>query len=347
MAVRVNFFEIPGTGEAARLFSIHEIEGRLYVSGSKLADAIIVLKREVTIAERRISRADKPLDWIDALPLAYERDALVAATPEREDQTLESLLLTERTLVAWRGVKEFFAFDSGTLRDAEGHPVSLKHFRQALSSGPDEWELMVPVAELLEALSPNLPVPSMDELSSAFYRELLAFQREYGNWIRLYREPAVWDKVLFGTPAERIPTLAKDIDRGLFGRVGARFYPRIERDAMGADQLWRIPRDPGGPIADAAGMVVMENAERKLEQRLLDLSLIRVPTKILLTRMKRQRVSERVEELEKFARRNKILREGERLFLIIGPDNDQPDAKWHAIKADPDSGHDWLFIEWD
>lgn len=355
MGYRVDFFEIPGSGDAARLFSIHEIEGRLYASGARLADAILILGRPVTIAERRIARESKPLDWLEALPLAYERDALAAASPEREAESLGDLLREERTLVAWKSVGEFFALDSGTLRDAEGNVTSVKALRQALQAPRDEdggeWELMVPVSEVLEALSPKLQQPSLDELSSAFYRELLAFQREYGNWVRLYREPAVWDKVLFGTPAERIPKLARDIDRGLFGRVGARFFPRIERGAagapLGADQLWRIPREPGGELADAAGMVVMENNARKLEQCLLDLALVRVPTKIVLTRLRSRHIGDRVEELEKFVRRGKLLQGGERLFLIFGPDKDDPHTKWHAVKADPEAGHEWLYIEWD
>ena len=354
MGVRVDFYELAAGTDAARLFSVHEIEGRLHASGAKLADAILILKRPVTIAERKIERAQKPLDWMDALPMAYERDALAAASPEREDLTLPELLQTERTLVAWRSIMEFFVLDAGTLRDAKGEHASLKQLRQALQSPPAddgaEWELMVPLREVLEALSPKLPVPAMDELTAAFYRELLAFQREYSNWARLYKETPVWDKVLFGTPAERVPKLAREVDAGLFGRMGGRFYPRIERgdagSALGAHQLWRIPRVPGEPLADAAGLVVMDNAERRLEQRLLDLSRVRVPTKILITRMKRPRVADRVPELEKFVQREKLMTSGERLLLIIGPDAEQTDAKWHGVKLDPDAKQPWAFFEW-
>lgn len=345
MGTRVDFVRLEeGGAQPRRLFTLREFETRIVSSGPELGDAIVVLRRPVEIAERRIPRDTKPMEWIAHLPASYDQAALTAGAPERDETALLDVLTRERTLLAFQDVRHFFCLDGGTIRDADGEQINLLQYRRAVIQ--EGWETLIPFPLILEALSPKLPTPTLDELTRSFFAELEKFRREYPNWTSLYRKGEVWEKVLFGTPEELIPKGATEIDRGLFGRMGAQHYPRIERGLFGNGQVWRRPHQPGSALASLEVCVLREADVRLAPQRLLDLAALRIPLKIFITRVRINETERRSREFHDLLRHNGGLVEGERFFIIFAPPSETPNDPWHLVKADPASGKPWLFSAW-
>lgn len=344
MASRVDFYRLEGQSQDRPLFTVREVEGRVVASGGKLSDAVLVLKRPVEVGERKISRQERPLDWVANLPLAYGRETFVATEPTRESTTIRDVLLSEPTLLAYKSLNEFFIFEDKQVRTQDGRAVAPQRFLRTVSGG--EWEILLPYAEVLEALSPALPTPSLDELTRDFFAELDRFQREYENWQRLYKTDDVWEKVLIGTPEERIPRRVESPDRGLFGRLGQRYYPRVEAGRLLTEQLWRLPESPGSPTATIAATVSVALDSRRAEQAIIDTAHLRVKTKIFFTRAPQEQVEGVAERLRRALERAGGFVEGERYFLIFGPTAAKPRQSWHVAKVDPASGESWLLSAW-
>ncbi len=345
MGTRVEFLR-EEEGRARPLFSIREIGGRIWTSGPHLADAILVLRHQVEVGERRIRREEKPLEWVTGLPLTYGRAALQATAPERDDARPLDVLLSEKTLLAFRSIEDFYYRDENQIRDATGQAVPLTRYRRVLDAG--DAEVLVPLRLVLESLSPKLPTPGLDDLTRDFFGEFERFRREYPNWTSLYRRGEVWEKVLFGTPPERVPRRIseEEIDFGLFGRLGQRHYPRIEALGLGAHQLWRMPEKPGGETATVEASVTRVVGETAAEQAALDLARLRIPTKILLARTDGTQPARLAQRLREALSRCGGLREGERYFILLSPPSEAPSSPWHLIKSDPASGEPWLASTW-
>ncbi len=341
MSVRVDFVRVGRSGGAATLFRIWENGARILASGPELADAILVLRKPLDIAERKIVRAEKPLEWIAHLPAAYGHDALAAAAPEKDDKTLLDVLLTERTLLAFGGLQEFFYFEAGQVRDAARAPVSLARYRRAIQS--EGWEVLVPLKDVLEASSPHLVPPTLDELTRDFFTELEGFRREYANWAGLYRRGEVWDKVLFGTPDELRPKHLTEVDRGLLGRVGAQYYPRIERGPFRMEQVWRMPEKPGGETTTIEAAIERVILPKEVEQGFLDFLRFGAPLKIFLTPVAAENAAKLSETLKAAWQRTAGPTSTGRLLILLAPPLDTPHGAWHVLKVEPAAASSWLF----
>ena len=306
-----------------------------------LADAILVLRKPLEITERKIARAEKPLDWIAHLPAAYGHDALAAAAPEKDEKTLLDVLLSERTLLAFGGLQEYFYLEAGHVRDPSGAPVTLARYRRAVQA--EGWEVLVPLRDILEALSPRLAPPMLDELTRDFFAELESFRREYSNWAGLYRRGEVWDKILFGTPDELRPKHLTEIDRGLLGRVGAQYYPRIERGPFRMEQVWRMPEKPGGETTTIEAAIERVILPREVEQGFIDFLRFGAPLKIFLTPVAAENAAKLSETLRAAWQRVAGPASPGRLLILLAPPLETPHAAWHVLKVEPAAASSWLF----